>query len=46
MEKLSDKELSKISAGGLSLGAALGIIAGITFLLGVFDGYVNPKKCN
>lgn len=44
MEKLNDKELKKISGGGLGLGILIG--AGIIFLIGVIDGYIRPLKCN
>ena len=44
MEKLNNKELKKISGGGLGLGILIG--AGIIFLIGVIDGYIRPLKCN
>lgn len=43
--KLSNKELRSIKAGA-SVGWIIGgIIAGITFLSGVLDGYFRPFKC-
>ena len=43
--RLSSNELNEIhGGGGISLGLA--IFAGITFLIGVIDGYVRPLKCN
>ena len=42
---IEDKELEQIS-GGFSWGVAAGIVAGITFIIGVIEGYVNPVKCN
>lgn len=46
MKKLSDNELMQINGGGLSWGAIVGIVAGITVLIGVIDGFVRPLKCN
>ena len=47
MRKINDCELNEVhGGGGLSLGIVAGIIAGITFIIGVIDGYTNPKKCN
>lgn len=39
--KLSNKELKNISGGGISLGVALAIGAGVIFLVGVIDGLVS-----
>jgi len=45
MKELSSNELNNISGGnGFAIG--LGIIAGITFIIGVIDGYVRPLRCN
>ena len=46
MEQINKEELKNINGGGLSLLGAAGLIAGAVFLIGVIDGYVNPKKCN
>lgn len=46
MKKVEDNELKNIQGGGFSWGIAAGIVAGITFIIGVIDGYVNPVKCN
>lgn len=46
MKKLSKNEAKKIIGGAVSGGwIAAGIIAGITFLVGVFDGITRPFKC-
>ena len=44
MKDLSSNELNEIHGGGISLGLA--IFAGVTFIIGVIDGYVRPLKCN
>jgi len=46
MKLVEDKELEQITGGGFSWGIAAGIVAGITFIIGVIEGYVNPIKCN
>jgi len=45
MKELNSSELSSIN-GGNHLAIGLAIIAGVTFLIGVIDGYVRPLKCN
>ena len=45
MKKLSSNELKRIEAGSISGWAVAGIVAGITFLVGVFDGFTRPFKC-
>lgn len=45
MKKLTINELKKVKAGALSGWAIAGIIAGVTFLVGVFDGIARPFKC-
>lgn len=42
--KLSNNELEKIQGGGSTLWMILGGIA--ILVLGIFDGYRNPLKCN
>lgn len=44
MEKLKFNELRKIKAGSSSWLVA-GIIAGVTFLIGIFDGIARPFNC-
>lgn len=46
MRKVNDDELCDVHGGGISWGIVAGIIAGVTFIIGVIDGYTNPKKCN
>ncbi len=45
MLELTKKEMDEVSGGGISWGIASGIIAGIIFIIGLIDGYTNPKKC-
>lgn len=46
MKKINDEHLKKIKGGGVnwSLMAAMGALG--SFLIGVIDGLINPKKCN
>ncbi len=45
MKELSFNELREIDGGnGIAIG--LGIVAGITFIIGIIDGYVRPLRCN
>lgn len=46
MNKLENKELKNIYGGGFSWGLAAIFGAGITFLIGVIDGYIRPLACN
>lgn len=45
MKKLRLNDLKKIKGGSLSGWAIAGIIAGITFVVGIFDGIARPFKC-
>lgn len=46
MKKVDDLQLEQIQGGAFSWGIAAGIVAAITFIVGVVDGYINPIKCN
>ena len=46
MKNLNDKELMNVEGGAMNFGIALGIAAGVTFLIGVIDGLFRPLKCN
>lgn len=46
IKQLSNKELEEMNGGGLTLLGIGGAIAAGIFLVGVIDGFVNPKKCN
>lgn len=45
MLKLTKEEAKNIKGGAAAGWIAAGIIAGITFLVGVFDGFSRPFKC-
>ena len=45
MKELSIKEEKNIFAGGLSAGIYAAIVAGISFIVGIFDGVTRPFKC-
>lgn len=46
MESMSNKQLLEIKGGGINWGMMAGIGAFASFLIGVIDGVMNPKKCN
>ena len=45
MKVLTKDELLAIQ-GGISAWLVMGIIGGITFIIGVIDGFIRPLKCN
>lgn len=45
MQKLNDKELLNINGGAFGAGSFFLLAAGITFVIGIIDGIVNPKGC-
>lgn len=45
MKELNSLELSSIS-GGNHVAIGLAIFAGVTFIIGVVDGFIRPLKCN
>lgn len=45
MTELNKKELSSIQGGAFNTGLALAIAAGVTFIIGIIDGYVRPLAC-
>ncbi len=45
MRKLSNEEMKKIE-GGVNWLVVTIATGAISFLIGVIDGLVNPKKCN
>ena len=43
--KLTAREAKEIKAGASAAAIIGGIIAGITFLTGILDGYFRPFRC-
>ncbi len=46
METISSEQMEKIKGGAINLGVVAGITAFASFLIGIFDGWTNPKRCN
>lgn len=46
MKKIKNNELKNIYGGGFNFGIAAMIGAGITFIIGIIDGYIRPLACN
>lgn len=46
MTEIKNNDLKNINGGGVNVGLIVGLSAGITFLIGVIDGLIRPKKCN
>jgi hypothetical protein len=46
MNNLSNEALEKTTGGGgIGFLGGMAITAGIVFIVGVIEGFVNPKKC-
>ena len=46
MNVLNENSLYEISGGGLSKSVLLALAAAGVFIVGVFDGFFRPLKCN
>ena len=46
MKNLTKEELNQVVGGGNGVAIGLLIAAGVTFVIGIIDGYVRPLKCN
>lgn len=47
MKQLSKNELNNIEGGLLKNFTAWGVIsAGVTFIIGIINGYIRPLPCN
>ena len=44
MHELTVSELQQIN-GGIRIGLGMAIAAGISFIIGVIDGYIRPLAC-
>ena len=45
MRELSIKESKESYAGGISAGVCAAVAAGISFIVGIFDGITRPFRC-
>jgi hypothetical protein len=45
MNNLSNETLEKTKGGDIGFLGGVAIVAGIVFVVGVIEGFVNPKKC-
>jgi len=45
MNNLSNETLEKTKGGDIGFLGGIAIVAGIVFVVGVIEGFVNPKKC-
>lgn len=45
MKRLTHEELKMTVGGGFNLGLAALIGAGITFVIGLVDGFIRPLPC-
>lgn len=43
---LTNDDLYSIKAGATNYGLITFLISGITFIIGIIDGYIRPLKCN
>ena len=46
MNVLNNNELKCIEGGAIKIGLIVGIVAGVSFIAGIIDGYLRPLKCN
>jgi len=46
MERLTNEKMKKVKGGEINWGLISGIGALASFIFGVIDGLMNPKKCN
>lgn len=46
MNAMTNNEMKNVKGGGINWGIMAGIGAFASFLVGVIDGIINPKKCN
>ncbi len=46
MKKLKNSEMQEICGGAIKWGIIASIGGFASFIIGVIDGWMNPKKCN
>ena len=44
--KLNEKQMLDVNGGAVKWGVIAGFGAFASFVIGVIDGWMNPKKCN
>ena len=45
LNDLTSEKLEKINGGEVTFLGVVGVVAAIVFVVGVIDGFVNPRKC-
>ena len=46
MERINEFEMQSVNGGAIKWGVIAGIGGFASFIIGVIDGWMNPKKCN
>ena len=46
MYQINNENLKEVKGGAVNWGLVAGIGAVASFIIGVIDGLINPKKCN
>lgn len=46
MEILKSNELINIQGGAIKIGFVLSVISALITIIGIFDGFLRPLKCN
>lgn len=46
MKQINNEQLKEVKGGAVNWGVVAGISAFGSFLIGLIDGLINPKKCN
>ena len=46
MKEIDSEQLKKVKGGGIHWGILAGFGAAASFVIGIIDGWINPKKCN
>ncbi len=46
MKTISNEQMKKVKGGAINWGIVAGIGAATSFIIGFFDGWINPKRCN
>ena len=46
MNIIKDEEMKKVQGGSINWGLVAGISAAASFVIGIIDGWIHPKRCN